>query len=323
MTIDDAVETQPPAVRLRDAADVVCTIPHLLGFHPENSVVVLACQGTRVMLTVRIPLDLVDHPVQLGHSIELVRRRAPGGRWLLVGYGDDRTRVAEALCQVGCLLGDEVLTTLQVGDGCFWQPERPDDRQPVMPERSVAVAQAVVAGMGVEQNRAALWERIAPPRGDDAVRADRLVDEVRESLAEMGVADRAVRCDALLDAAARDLDAFTDRELVALGLLVAQPLIRDLALRRLNREGTWHNVDLWQRVVRALPACQQGPVLPVLGIACWVAGEGVMQSLCVERARLLAPHDRLVGLLDQSTMMALPPWFWFEVLDHLDDPVTV
>ena len=33
--------------------------------------------------------------------------------------------------------------------------------------------------------------------------------------------------------------------------------------------------------------------------------------------------DRLVGLLDQSTMMALPPWFWFEVLDHLDDPVTV
>ena len=142
-------------------------------------------------------------------------------------------------------------------------------------------------------------------------------------LLDLGVADRAVRCDALLDAAASDLDAVSESELVELGLLVAQPLIRDIALRRLNREGTWRNVDLWQRVVQTLPAIEQGPVLPVLGIACWVAGEGVMKSLCVERARLLVPNDRLVGLLDQSTTMALPPWFWFEVLDQLDGTVAV
>lgn len=323
MTIDEAVDTQPPTVRIRDAADVVCTVPHLLGFHQEDSVVILACQDARVRLTVRIPLDLVDHPVQLGHALDLVHRRAPGAGWLLIGYGDDHLRVAEALRQVADSLGGEIWSVLQVGDGCFWQPERPDERQPVIPERSAAVAQAIVAGMGVEQNRAALWERIAPPQGDDAVRAAELVDEVRSCLLDLGVADRAVRCDALLDAAASDLDAVGESELVELGLLVAQPLIRDIALRRLNREGTWRNVDLWQRVVQTLPAIEQGPVLPVLGIACWVAGEGVMQSLCVERARLLVPNDRLVGLLDQSTTMALPPWFWFEVLDQLDGTVAV
>jgi hypothetical protein len=55
----------PRTLRLRSPADVVCAIPYLIGFHPADSVGVLACDGARGAYAVR--LDLTASEALLGH----------------------------------------------------------------------------------------------------------------------------------------------------------------------------------------------------------------------------------------------------------------
>lgn len=45
-------------IRLADPSELIAAVPHLLGFHPTSSVVLLALHGKRLGLTLRA--DLVD-----------------------------------------------------------------------------------------------------------------------------------------------------------------------------------------------------------------------------------------------------------------------
>src|SRR4051812_9307565 len=47
-------------LRLRSPADVVSAIPYLIGFHPADSVVVLACDGARGAYAVRLDVTAQD-----------------------------------------------------------------------------------------------------------------------------------------------------------------------------------------------------------------------------------------------------------------------
>lgn len=314
--------SQEPSVRLTEPADVVCMVPHLLGFHPEDSIVVMACARLRLALTARIPLDMADKPADLARTLGLLDRRVPDAGWLVVGYGSDLLRVSTALTQVTQLLDESrVISCQQVDAGRYWEHGHPERPCQIVPEHSTAVTEAVIAGMVVAPDREALRERIAPPKGWAARRARERVECAREEVMTMGIADRVICCDALLDRAAVGLDTLSDDDLTLLGVLMHQPATRDIALKRLDHEHRWPNLALWQRVIRAMPVADQGPVLAVLGIACWVAGEGALQVICLERGKELAPNDRLLALLAKSTALALPPQLWFQVLDHLDEPV--
>ena len=72
------------SLRLRSPADVVSVIPYLVGFHPSDSVVVLACDAAQGTYAVR--LDLGAHEALLEHIAELIARRRPE-TVILAGYG--------------------------------------------------------------------------------------------------------------------------------------------------------------------------------------------------------------------------------------------
>ena len=76
-------------------------------------------------------------------------------------------------------------------------------------------------------------------------------------------------------------------------------------------------VELWRQVVNRTLAVHQGHPLALLGMAAWIAGEGALVSVCLERAGRLLPPAGLLrilrGLVDQVT----PPDSWDELQPQL------
>jgi len=59
------------SIRLSDPSELIAAVPHLLGFHPRDSVVLLALHGKNLGLTLRA--DLVDH----AHAAVLAEQLLP------------------------------------------------------------------------------------------------------------------------------------------------------------------------------------------------------------------------------------------------------
>src|SRR5437879_1258514 len=106
-------------LRLRSPADVVSAIPYLVGFHPADSVVVLACDDSAGAYAVR--LDLTAHDALLEHIADLVARRRPDAV-ILAGYGA-AGRVTPMVERVRDRLqarGVRLREALRVEDDRFW-----------------------------------------------------------------------------------------------------------------------------------------------------------------------------------------------------------
>src|SRR6478735_3242208 len=71
-TQPDRADDQPYSVRLSDPGDLVAGIPHLLGFHPANSVVVISLTGLtgrRLGLTMRADIPAPGHDRALAQQL--------------------------------------------------------------------------------------------------------------------------------------------------------------------------------------------------------------------------------------------------------------
>jgi len=75
-----------PLARIRDLHDLLGVIPHLLGFHPDESLVIIVLDGAQVQVTARV--DLTD--VATGGQVEMLMDRLllrwPSATVWLVGY---------------------------------------------------------------------------------------------------------------------------------------------------------------------------------------------------------------------------------------------
>ncbi|MGB8198585.1 MAG: DUF4192 domain-containing protein, partial [Pseudonocardiaceae bacterium] len=76
-------------IRLSDPSELIAAVPHLVGFHPHDSVVLLALHGRRLGLTLRA--DLVDNdqaPLLAEQLLVPIARQRPTGVALVVIGGD-------------------------------------------------------------------------------------------------------------------------------------------------------------------------------------------------------------------------------------------
>jgi hypothetical protein len=76
-------------IRLSDPAELIAAVPHLLGFYPRDSVVLLALHGKKLGLTLRA--DLVDNaqaPLLAEQLLLPIARQRPTGVALVVIGGD-------------------------------------------------------------------------------------------------------------------------------------------------------------------------------------------------------------------------------------------
>ncbi len=316
---DDGPTAGP--LRLRGAADVACLVPYLLGFHPHDSIVAMLCLDGRLKLTARIPLKMANHPLAFDAQLRQLGVRFPTAQWIFAGYGEERPVVEDGLRLAVDLVGsDSVVDAIYVASDRYWSvlcsnPTCcPAEGVTYDSTASPAVLQAVVAGLQAADSREQLVERIRPPRGWTARAARLRLDNAHDLIRQRGLADTAERFELLLAEGLADVTDLAADELSMLAACAHYGALRDLAYPQLSRDNAEQHVRLWQAVVQSTPRDDQGPALAMLGLACWVAGDGAMQMICWERASGLVPELGLVQVLDDLNRRAVPPSTWDQLV---------
>ncbi|MEV4621769.1 DUF4192 domain-containing protein [Asanoa sp. NPDC049573] len=165
--------TEAPPITLRSCADLIASVPYLLGFHPADSIVVIAIVGERVRFVARGDLPgavAADHVAQKLVSLLQLHH---ADTVAIVGYGPSEavTPVAEALCTALRSADIQTLDVLRVDAGRYWSyvcsnPTCcPPEGKPYDPATTCVDAAAVFAGCVALPDREAVAASIAPVDG--------------------------------------------------------------------------------------------------------------------------------------------------------------
>ncbi|TCB92741.1 DUF4192 domain-containing protein [Micromonospora zingiberis] len=315
--------TEIPRLTVRSPADLIAAVPYLLGFHPTDSVVVVAMSGSRVVFAARgdLPGD-VDHGEAARH-IAAVTAQQGADSATVIGYGP-AAQVTPALDAVrGALTvaGLAVLDALRVTDGRWWsylctEPECcPPEGTAYDPRGSAVPAAAVFAGQVALPDRAALVAQVAPI-GGMAIRqaTERAEQRLTELLAAAPPTDllgaRALRTAgvAAYRVARRRYgngEHLTDDEVAWLCVLLTHLPVRDHAWER--TDGRDEDVAFWTELLRRAEPGLIGAPGALLAFAAWRAGQGALAAVALER--VLAEHAdySLALLIDDLLRRGVPP----------------
>ncbi|MFL6070418.1 MAG: DUF4192 domain-containing protein, partial [Actinomycetes bacterium] len=166
--IPDVVDR--PILRASGPADIVQLVPYLLGFHPNDSLVLIAMRGRRIVVSVRNDLDA---PIELVVPLCITTTRAGADRVVALLYADGisgpplprQSYVDElrALFAEHCL---EEVDIIAVSDGRWWSYRCSDPRccapdgTPIETS-GVTAATAVAEGLVALPNRESLESELA------------------------------------------------------------------------------------------------------------------------------------------------------------------
>ncbi|MFJ6199512.1 DUF4192 domain-containing protein [Micromonospora sp. NPDC092111] len=319
--------TDRPRLTVRSPADLIAAVPYLLGFHPTDSVVVVAMRGRRIVFAARADLpDRGTDPELPARHLGDVLSRQDAESATVVGYGP-AGRVTPAVDAVRAALaaaGLAVLDALRVTDGRYWsylcaEPECcPPDGNPYDAGASQVAAAAVFAGQVALPDRAALTAQVTPAEGVDRAamrRAGDLAERRLLGLLESAPADDVLGGDTVRSAGVAAVRAarrrhrrgepLTDDEVAWLTLLLTHLPVRDHAWER--TDGREADIALWAEVLRrAEPELIAAPA-SLLAFAAWRAGQGALAAVALERALAAHPDYTLAQILDDLLRRGVPP----------------
>jgi len=322
-----------PPVRAKGPADLLALVPGLIGFHPEDSVVVLTVGEATQPFHARV--DLPGDPVAVeGLARHLTRVATRNGvtRMACVLYTDD-AGLAEAFGEeLDRRLGESSvdLVCMVRADGERWWPlgVHPDGRAATRGTRydvsaHPLMAQTVLDGTPVLGSRRELADTLVGTDVDQIGRVGALGDEVMRRLGgaleaplgprsrrhHLGLEGRWVRqCVRRWLQEGRRLD---EQEVARLAVLISVSVdVRDVAWAEMDHGNADRHVDLWRDVVRRVPVHLRAAPAALLGFSAWLSGDGALAWCAVECAHDAEPGYSLATLLSDALVGAVPPSVW-------------
>ncbi|MEV7228470.1 DUF4192 domain-containing protein [Polymorphospora sp. NPDC051019] len=319
----------PPKLSVRSPADLLAAVPYLIGFHPADSVVVVALRGSKIVFAARgdLPTPGASAPARdaTARHLALVVARQRADSAMIVGYGA-ATRVTPTVELVGTALREarlRVLEALRVTEGRYWSylcdavDCCPAEGTAYDPAATEVAAAATFAGQVALPDRAALANQVAPVVGParEAMRqatrrADNRLRELVDGAAPPTTADRVVRIagEAAVRAAMtrhREQGRLTDDELAWLTVLLPHLPVRDHAWERIG-DDDWQ-VTMWTDVVRRVEPGLAAAPASLLAFAAWRAGNGALASVAIDRALHAEPGYPMALLIDEALQLGTPP----------------
>lgn len=288
----------------RSPEDLLAAVPVVLGFEPEESVVMLTFGG-RHSFHARVDLPPPGHHDEAVQVLLDPARRHAVRRVVLVLYAapDRHTRrLARRLVRGFERAGIGVVDCLGVLDRRWFdlagRHGAPATGVPFDAEGHPFRARAIVEGEVIEASRADLAARIAADPAAAARVAPHLATaEPCDGDGVAAVVDRHLLWETLPD----------DRETAALLLGLAVPEVRDRAWWGMARESAPARVRLWTDVVRRAPSGRVADAAAVLAFTAWMAGDGALAWCAVDRCRAERPDHSLAALVEEILSTAVPP----------------
>jgi uncharacterized protein DUF4192 len=321
-------------VRIGSADGILAVVPHLLGFHPTDSLVVMGVGGPHARIRLTFRYDLPDPPeeelaIDIAEHAVAVLRRQQLGLAIAVGYGPGRTvtPVMDVLFNALRRAGIDVQDVLRVEGGRYWSyvcsdPQCcPPDGVPFDTSAHPASAALAAAGMTVRPDRAALASTLA----QDIELAEPMREAVQRARGKAGqlidfeaaaagkdpfqpIADAGRRSVKRAILRYRQGGELADHDEIAwLGIVLGDLRVRDDAWARMDPLFNEAHRRLWTDLVRYLPADVVAAPAALLAFTGWQAGDGALASVAIERALAADPEYSMALLLADALHAGLPP----------------
>ena len=336
MTTTDDITT----VRLTGRSGLLAAVPAMLGFHPQESLVMVCMAGPRRRVGPVIRVDLTDptdptapfdapiaqlqhHADQYSDEVALICYTEQAGRPKLL---DD---ALVGLQSAGVVVLDALLIrdgrAVPAGRRPTFGSVRDEDEADAgcavpttdHPQaRAMAVASAL-HGRGILPNRQALRDSIAGPTGRAARQATAALHAaatgLMRAIGPTGPIDRTKVQDMATTAVDRALTEVAGGSGVgaatsaSIAILLCDVEIRDLLIARSVRDSDEPWVPMLIAVACATPDEDAAEVCAVLAVAAYRRGDGALAQVAVDRCLSTEPDHRLAHLMLGVMAAGLPP----------------
>jgi hypothetical protein len=321
-----------PRIRVSSVAGFLAVVPHLLGFHPSQSMVVVGLDARRGRVVLGFRYDLPDPPDPdaarhiAEHTVGVLRQRRIKTA-IAAGYGPGIlvTPVAEQIRAELRDAGIALRDLLRVEDARYWSYVCQDpgccapDGVPFDGTAHPAAAALAAAGLAARPDRAALAGTLAPLAGPDAAAMSRATDRAllraEQLMASSGRAgDPWLVVEAGREAVRAAIGSYrrggriTDHDQLAwLTFVLADLRVRDDAWARMEPRHRAAHRRLWTDVVRHA----REPFVPapasLLAFTAWQSGDGALANLAIDRALAADPEYSMAHLLRRALDAGFPP----------------
>lgn len=319
-------EAARTVVKVSTPADILGVLPHRLGFHPRESLVVICLEGPRRRDQLVMRLDLVaeKHDDQVAADLAVRVGQAGASAAVIVCYtaapdnGQEPARSGLVDALEDRLAGDgiPVVEALLVRDGRWWSYRCNDATccagqgtllpTELTPAASLYAAEAVVGGAAVVADRQCLVDGIEPSRHPvaAAVRAQAVDDAAEVLAAAVRVGGPGAVMDLTVGAVRRLVHEWSegrcdvspvDAALVALGL--HDKPARDAAMTLVLDHEPGLLASLLTELARRTDDVDAAPVCTVLAWAAHADGGGALATVAAERAVRCQPGYAMAELV--------------------------
>lgn len=324
-----------PALRLSGQGSLIAAVPHLLGFPPEESLVLVGLGGRtgRLGITMRVDLPADDpgcapFPDEFEPLAEALLRDGAAECLAMVltecldddgipPYLDLVANLDEALYASGIEVSDIVL--VRAGRWRSYLCPDPDccpaEGTAVPPASAELAAYSAYSGAVIRDSRSELPAMI----GIDPVAVaatERALDHVCREMAEASTAGTSEayreRIEEIIERRIRGLaagaaPALSHRDVGRMSIgLIDRPL-RDRVATHCLRETAAAAESLWIELLHRLPPPLDAAPATLLALSSWARGDGALANVALDRALDSDPGYSLAQLVRNALDHALPP----------------
>lgn len=310
-----------PVFGLNRPGTLIAALPAVLGFVPEQSLVLVTVEAGQLGCVMRVDLSsAMDGAIE--HLAEVAAAAAPHSAIAVMvdengadceQCRDDHRDLAATLARTLATHGIELLAAHVVdrvagggrwhcADGCGSHGTVDD------PSASPLAVAAVLDGRRLYRRRAELQQVVAA----DPIRAGRLHQVIGTLPEPSGTPGRAaIRRDveAAIAAAAQlsDGNGPTETELARVAVTLTEPQVRDTLYALAVGEDAARAESLWAELSRSLPAPWRVEALVLLAFSAYVRGDGPLAGVALDAALRCDPEHRMAGMLDTALQSGMRP----------------
>lgn len=318
--------THRPDYKLNRPGALIAALPAVLGFVPENSLVLVSLDGGDLGAVLRVDLS-DDLAARVGHLAEVAAAARPDAAIVVIVDAEG----AHCACcnEEYRLVCDELAKSLSGHHIELWAAHVVDRVAPGGrwhcvdgcgssgavddPSASPLAAAAVLDGRRLYARRADLQAVIAV---EDEARSGALTAVIERQAARRRAAHRAdpARCARgdvkhAMTAATRVAagDRLTRTQLAKLGCALSDARVRDILYALAVGENAGEAETLWAVLARTLPAPWRVEALVLLAFSAYARGDGPLAGVSLEAALRCRPEHRMAGMLDTALQSGLRP----------------
>lgn len=310
-----------PEFNIRRPGSLIAALPAVLGFVPEQSLVLVSIDDGQMGCVMRLDLSLAMTD-ELDHLAEVAAASQPHAAIAVIvdeeGADCQHCRDIHAgladTVEEGLSLHGIELTAAYVVDrvaaGGHWHCACGCAMRGVIedPSASPLAVAAVLDGRRLYRRRADLQEIVEP----DESRGERMRAVIAGLPAPSGSRRRAqARADiesALASAAQlADGQCPADAQLARLAVALTDPQVRDTLYALAVGEFAGQAESLWVELSRALPPPWRAEALVLLAFSAYARGDGPLAGISLDAALRCAPEHRMAGMLDTALQSGMRP----------------